>query len=597
MAGINSLSPELLDHIFNYVVGNSDQNKFLELSSTAKIVDVHTSTIESLLLVNKSFRATAARLHNRHKHFIIRQEAGDPDTEKTAKLISELLNDPNKKTILNSIHALTVTCDWQWSSPNFVDPELSDAATFHHRLDQLVTLVAEIPKLRTLTFTGNFPIPISLLHVLETRQPQCHLHIRDWQHPLTDTDHNDPAEIALATSPNLRSITARLWGDGCARPLRRIVSLSPHLESVEIEQGAFGCLIRTHSAQERAEIERLGALFTTGKPSQNSIRRLKSRGGDYVKMLEDVTEMSKLESLDLGWTRNSDFFFTPSGSVRFGSLKHLSVQMGPWYDPRYERPDAFLRDFLAACSPLESLRITDRRGRFDLATILTNHGHSLRELNLHESEQVVDGMRESDHCLSLDEIRDVRKRCPKLQEFTADLERSPTWHSTKEIFEELAKFEKLQKLTLYFPLSLAYMSSSFFSPPNPPLLLGFRDPVPSDYVHADPFNRKQSSAWLENIYSFLLHQKRINKTAALKELCIKLGEWERPPPTGLPASWEVTEGRTKRCFILTESERDDCSDKVALRILRLENFYNERSVKEERELRRFPDSESWKEKC
>jgi hypothetical protein len=48
---------------------------------------------------------------------------------------------------------------------------------------------------------------------------------------------------------------------------------------------------------------------------------------------------------------------------------------------------------------------------------------------------------------------------------------------------------------------------------------------------------------------------------------------------------------------LTESERDDCSDKVALRILRLENFYNERSVKEERELRNFPDPESWKDKC
>lgn len=294
---------------------------------------------------------------------------------------------------------------------------------------------------------------------------------------------------------------------------------------------------------------------------------------------------------------NFDFFFTPSRSIRFESLKHLSLQLGPWYDPRYERPDASLRDFLAACSPLESLRITDLRGRFDLATILTNHGHSLRKLHLHESEQVIYGMRESDHCLSLDEIRDVRYRCPELQEFTVDLERSPTWNSTKEILEELAKFEKLHKVTLYFPLGLVYMSwsSSLSSPPNPPLLLGFRDPLPSGYFHADPFNRKQSSAWLENIYSFLLYLKRINKTAALKELCIKLGEWERPPLMSLPAGWEIVEGRPKRCFILTESERDDCLDKVAVRILRLEDFHNEKSVKEEREVRKLPDLESWED--
>jgi hypothetical protein len=71
----------------------------------------------------------------------------------------------------------------------------------------------------------------------------------------------------------------------------------------------------------------------------------------------------------------------------------------------------------------------------------------------------------------------------------------------------------------------------------------------SDYFPADPFNRKHYSSWLENIYSFLLYQKRVNKTVPLREVHIKLGEWERQPSMGLAAGWECFERRNKRCFI------------------------------------------------
>jgi hypothetical protein len=179
MAGINSLSPELLEHIFDYVVGNSDKNKFSRLSSTSEIYDTCSSTIPSLLLVNKTFYACAQRLHNRHQHFIIRQEVGDGDTEKTAKILSALLYDPPREDLRRSILFLTITCDRGLRGPLVAAPELLDDVSFQQRIDQLADIVGSLPNLRSLIFTGNLPIPISLLQVLEKQQPRCHVHIRD----------------------------------------------------------------------------------------------------------------------------------------------------------------------------------------------------------------------------------------------------------------------------------------------------------------------------------------------------------------------------------------------------------------------------------
>jgi hypothetical protein len=57
-----------------------------------------------------------------------------------------------------------------------------------------------------------------------------------------------------------------------------------------------------------------------------------------------------------------------------------------------------------------------------------------------------------------------------------------------------------------------------------PLISSLRQfhPVLDDY-----FDRTKSAVWLESIYSFLLHRKQVNNIVPLKELRIKLGEWER----------------------------------------------------------------------
>jgi hypothetical protein len=594
MATINSLSPELLEQIFECVAADSDKFKYLQLSSTSEIFDTG-PTIRPLLLVNKSFYASAQRIHNRHKCLIIREESGDGDTQESLQFISELLHDPLKTEVLRGIRDLTITCELYWRRREVGSGgpgEPVNGSTYDQYIEQMVTLISKIPKLRNLTFKGDRPIPLSLLRVLEKHQPQCHLHIREWHRKSTDMDHNDQAEIALAHSPNLRTITVELWDDGNTEldlrkyALKRIVLLSPHLESVDIKEGTLGCLLRSYSPHERAQMDELGAQFTTGKPSQNNIKSLTSRGGDHVKMLEGVTDMRKLESLDIGWIPNFDFFCPLTRRPRFENLRHLAVEMGYWYDSRALLLETYLRDFLAVCSPLESLKIADQRGRVDLSAILDTHRHSLRKLHLHESEPKYSDESPDRHFLSLDGIREVRRRCPRLEEFTVDMERVPNQGQTREILEELARFENLEKPTLYFPLDLVNLASPSDTP-KAPSLLGFRNEVTTDHVPAEPFNRKYTSSRLGNIYSLLLHQRKVNHLPPFKEVRIKLGEWERQPPMGLPCDWECLEGRHKRCFVFKQCERDDSMDEIEIRILRLENIYEEKSVKEEREVRQI----------
>jgi hypothetical protein len=92
---------------------DSDKFKYLQLSSTSEIFDTG-PTIRPLLLVNKSFYASAQRIHNRHKCLIIREESGGGDTQESLQFISKLLHDPLKTEVLRGIRDLTITCELYW---------------------------------------------------------------------------------------------------------------------------------------------------------------------------------------------------------------------------------------------------------------------------------------------------------------------------------------------------------------------------------------------------------------------------------------------------------------------------------------------------
>jgi len=337
MATINDLSLELLEQILDYVVGGAGTLRG-PLASTAEIFDTRPFP-QSLLLVNKAFHAVAQWLHNRHLHLTIRSERGDKDTQRTLQLIQLALNGSLDADFLKGIRHLTITCEerktpWRASS----HPQPLEHALYPRYIEQLPAIIPKLSKLRSVTFRSELHLSLQLLQALKKYHPQCHLHIRDCIHT-PGMLGADPTEVTLATSPNLRSITAKLRSedrvaterlDMSKDALKHIVLLSPYLESVDLKEATQGNHWHFYSHQDRAQMEQVGAIFRTGLRSPNNIKHLKSRGGDHVKLLEHVTDMTKLESLDIGHIEDFDFFssrsrdaaFESSPPLRFESLKH-----------------------------------------------------------------------------------------------------------------------------------------------------------------------------------------------------------------------------------------------------------------------------------
>jgi hypothetical protein len=101
----------------------------------------------------------------------------------------------------------------------------------------------------------------------------------------------------------------------------------------------------------------------------------------------------------------------------------------------------------------------------------------------------------------------------------------------------------------------------------------------------NPFNPIEDSCWLENAWSLLRHEKKENGSVALKELHVKIGEWEREMSAGYPAGWVVWEAANRRYFLATPHERDDQPDDINVYIKGTKPYSNVDS----HEIRRIPE--------
>jgi hypothetical protein len=372
--------------------------------------------------VNKVFHDSAYAYKNRHHTFFFGDESKN-SSKRTQQAINDLLNDVSKITILNSIRSVTVTshapsASWiggarRWEGGVDNDP-IPDPP--EQKWGAFTNLLSRLPYLKTLTFCGGDQMPAILLEGLQKYHQVAPLHVKDWSRIRDDEDHNNLAELALACSPHLRSIQARLWNTNVSYDLRfpalkRIIALAPNLQDVDISKGQSGCVVRGYTMEDLEEESRPAKLFEV-EPSAGSIKSLKSRGQAHVQLLDGVIDSSKLERLDSDYVHGEDFFYR-DGVYRFGNLKHVSIGLS-YYN--YETASVAVKSFVEACEPLESLKLTDRGEAIPLSTILSTHGRTLRKLALHETESV----EEQRKSLTFDELRKIGQHCPLLEDFTLD---------------------------------------------------------------------------------------------------------------------------------------------------------------------------------
>ena len=496
--------------------------------------------------------------------FTANEDIKDQQSRRSNDVLKSLLADPAKKHILLSIRSITVN-----STPKLTSwrlrPDLDPSNQQAHKDKWLLfaDLLSKIPHLRSFTLKGTDLLSVAMLDALEKYHPRAHLHIRNWIRLQQDEAHASPEEQALARSPNLRSLQVRLWDTAGGIDLRqgalkRIVALSPNLEVLDISEGSSEVMERPITAAERAEESRMRDKFLEDVvPSSNSIRSLSSRGANHVAEFDDVTDMSRLESLQLndGWGLFSDDLDSHWFGERYPRLRHLALDIGRL---RTESVDEGVEVFLHTCTPLESLRITDGAYRIPLSAI-KSHGKTLRTLVLHNTEQAGS---ESRYPISPKEVQELGESCRMLEDVTIDGEKPSAEGSLNEILSALCTFPRLHTIRIYLPLGIAEEADR-----TPHIFLD-EDEVRAEIEghRANPVKSFEDGSWLEKTWSLLRNEKKRNGSAPLRELHVKVGEWEREMSGGFPAGWVVWEAANRRHFIATPHERDDRPDDISVHI-------------------------------
>jgi hypothetical protein len=389
---------------------------------------------------------------------------------------------------------------------------------------------------------------------------------------------NNEAELALANSPNLRSIQARLWRaergfDFTKAVLKRLIALAPNLESVDVSESGGGCVAYTRSDEQAEEEERLERLFEVSQPLCNKMKSLKTRGRSSFYLLKDLVEFWRIERLDIDHVPYARFFWDDGPVCKFKSLKHLSVSLSSCADDSVTS----LRLFLSSCNPLWSLLLENRCGRLSLPMIFTNNGATLRTLSLHEWE--IPSLEDPRDTVSLSRIEEIRQWCSLLEDFTIDMDRCSSPGSKRAILSKLAEFPRLLIVGICFDLGIAEEAArttweaieKAAALPLPdeednPELFGVDATFHAKPHQAPPFIPFGDSLWLENMWLTLGNEKRNNRTLLLEELHVKFGEWKRQI-VQWGTLWERWEEANRRYYIVRPSERNDRPDEIRVSVM------------------------------
>src|SRR2546423_774797 len=325
------------------------------------------NTTISASLVNKHFYAIARRTRYRRQTLNI--------TESGQSRISQLSAQPEA---LRSIRHLTVE-----GRPRSKTIALDE-------IQSLTKFVQVLTSLRSLVWRYAGPIPLEILDTLHHYQPRAKLKVYNWTREVDDADHNDRAEIALANSPALTVFQASIWnGPDLREPAcKRIIANAPNLQYASITTGKSGCIVRVLSTAEKAQLAEKEELFYTHKQPSRSLKALTLDGYGLSRLNIErwgrFIDFSKLESLKCSRGFVPDKSYFELAPELLTSLKHVSLNFS------YNRDvdvAAAADNYLATCSPIQTLSLWSWMGVISLTTIL-KHGPTLEILQLHERESM-----------------------------------------------------------------------------------------------------------------------------------------------------------------------------------------------------------------
>ncbi|EXJ87867.1 hypothetical protein A1O1_04794 [Capronia coronata CBS 617.96] len=331
--------------------------------------------------------------------------------------------------------------------------------------DQLTELLGQVSNLRSLTWEIPLMLPHPVLDVLEAQHPRAHLHVRRVR--TENYTYSSNSFHDLTENKCLISFGAEIFSDNMKSyhhvALQELLCRAPNLK--------FASLISDRISP--SEVNEWGKWHIQLKPS-TSLRHLTLDGwpisADTLEYWSKFVDLATLESFKCSRGRIDASYFTRAAQL-LSNLKHVSLNLGAYdCDPETARA---AQDYIDTCSPLATLSLWSWSGRISLASVLSKHGPTLKELHLHEREEsFVDvGLEQVGtrpylrQILSPESLAQVRNSCPKLKACTFDLNRHTQFlniHDYQVHLNELVK-AGLDELQIYFDAGVGYISLATFA--------------------------------------------------------------------------------------------------------------------------------------
>ncbi|KAH8831558.1 hypothetical protein DL96DRAFT_1677975 [Flagelloscypha sp. PMI_526] len=412
--------------------------------------DISRPTLFSLIRVNRLFHEVVLPLVYRQCTFDFTVALGDGEPfQSTHRRINTILSS-DENIIFRSTRTLIIrTTNFKFTWISSYDGNLE------HKWGSLANLIPRFTNLCKVIFDCCDPMPLFLLRALEMHHPSSCLHIINWSRPARDTKAGEPGEEALAKTPLLRTITAKIGfapgSDFYRAALQRIAALSPNLETLEL------ALPDSHM--------KLPAIPFPPPPSKELLRfQVQNPVKKTLKRLQwDYMELNQLKALASwlhlpGLTSLHVYMFDSSKTLAYAIENHIfdGLKRVAMALPRavVNEDGDIMSHFVASLNCLEAISLDSCPNlRPLLDAISFHHGHSLRLLRVHNAEM----SRGTRPTLSFDQLKTYRTQLEHIEALSIDINRSESGQRELEIYSVLSTFPHLQILTIQYDLGVMHV--------------------------------------------------------------------------------------------------------------------------------------------
>ncbi|KAJ9615979.1 hypothetical protein H2204_014194 [Knufia peltigerae] len=317
----------------------------------------------------------------------------------------------------------------------------------------LIELLDATSNLKSLTYkTGNYP-PSDLIRAIQKRHPRTDLKVYIDAEEASQICESQSLCLAQSrvTEFTMEIPKTYLGRDNRHQEFEHMISTAKHLRSASLTS------FNIHTSRMRKW--QAGTDSTSGRKRNTSLRQFCLDGwpvsADTLEYWSQFIDLSRLETLSC--TRgplHTSYFIKAAEILR--NLKSVSLNLSP-FTCSDETANA-VEQYIGTCPPLTTLSLWSWMGKVRLETILSHHGPTLQDLQLHvrEEEIMPDGQPQP---LPIEKLKAIRMSCPKLSRFTFDVKRVSkylAWNEYKEIFDEVKLFN-LNYLQVYMDCGLMYM--------------------------------------------------------------------------------------------------------------------------------------------